>query len=515
MIANLAVLTLFIHTVTSTLLSDSGCSCALTKTAITTPGANASIAAGCAMRLDWTGQLSSWCLTDQSAGSCGAFQTGVGYADSCGLAGVPSVQIQPPVLLEPDQENLTFYTGQTLTVNWTTQNLLPDEWLKLTYQGVGIRTLTTGSGVNNTAKSYSVRISDSANSLTTNVPLLLSTVSSPSIGNMSSQNLTILQSKIAYVYVYDGQRLLTTGTSVVCDNRNITVVWRGLGEAAVGLGSVTIRQSGGGGGGGGATVGTAVAGIAARGGNMTINYICPSTTTIPGFGNSFSAQISIQSPGTGVTPYTLNSNSFSLAAAPSSTPSATPSVTSGLSPTKTPTPSSTSTPTPTQTPTASLSFGSTASNTPTISVTSSITPSVTPTISMSPSYTPSISLTASSTPTPSTTETARPSIDLSSVNAAAQAASMQSVGIILGSIIGSCGFVIIAGFAYRSYQYAEIRKRRLQRQASINKNLADRSKVYGITIDRTDQSNVVYSAPIPSVGRGPAARQGSGRGLRR
>lgn len=514
MIVNLAVLSLFIQTVTSTLLSDSGCSCALTKTATTTPSANTTIAAGCLVRPDWTGQLSTWCLTDQSAGLCGTFQTGFGYADSCGLAGVPSVQIQPPVLLEPDQGNLTFYTGQTLTVNWTTQNLLSDEWLKISYQGVGTRTLTTGSGVNNTAKSFAVRISDSANSLTTNVPLLISTVSSPSIGNVSSQNLTILQSKIAYVYTYDGQRLLTTGTSVVCDNRNITVIWRGLGEAGVGLGSVTIRQSGGGGG-GGATVGTAVTSIVARGGNMTINYICPSTTTIPGFGNSFSAQISIQSPGTGVTPYTLNSNSFSLAAAPSSTPSATPSVTSGLSPTKTPTTTSTPTPTPTQTPTASLSTGSTASNTPTISVTSSITPSVTPTISMSSSYTPSASVTASSTPTPSTTETARPSIDLSSVNAAAQAASMQSVGIILGSVFGSILFVILAGFAYRSYQYAEIRKRRLQRQAYINQNLADRSRVYGITVDRIDQSNIVYSAPFPSVGRGPAARQGSGRGFRR
>ena len=101
----------FILSVSSTLLSDNGCSCATTAAA-----ANGTGGLGCALKTDWTGQESKWCLT---AGNCGSFQTGFGHVDTCSLAGFPSISLTPPVYLEWDQTNYTFYTGQTLTVNWT------------------------------------------------------------------------------------------------------------------------------------------------------------------------------------------------------------------------------------------------------------------------------------------------------------------------------------------------------------------------------------------------------------
>ena len=439
-----SILTLIVSTV-STIVSDSGCNCLTNGT--------------CATKMDWTGQVSKWCATD---GSCGTNQAGFGWVDSCATAGFPSVNLTAPVYLEWDQANYTYYTGQTLTVNWTSQNIVSD-LVKITYQGSTLRTLTTG--VNVTNGNYSVRLSDSGTSLATNVPLVLTDVSAPAISANSSQLLTILQSKISYVNVYNGPTLVTNGNSFPCDNRNLTIQWRGLGQAGVGIASVTIR-SGGGGGGGGTTVGTPVTGLIAQG-NMTVNYTLPRSFVPNGF-TTYSAQISVQSPGIGVAPYTLNSLSFSLTAAPSvspsSTPSSTPTPSISVGSTSSTTPSTS--PTPTQTPSPSLSTGATASNTPTISLTPSQTPSQTP----SPSQTPT--LTPTQTPPP----------DLAALGRAAAASSLNTLQTIIGASIGGALFVcLVGGVSYKLYQRKQLHERRKRRLGNTRTYEDDRTVVYGIT----------------------------------
>jgi hypothetical protein len=397
---------------------------------------------------------------------------GFGWVDSCASAGFPSVNLTTPVYLEWDQVNYTYYTGQTLTVNWTSQNIV-SELVKITYQGATLRTLTTG--VNITNGNYSIRLSDSATSLAINVPLTLTSVSSPAITANSSQLLTILQSRISYVNVYNGGILVTNGNSFPCDNRNLTIQWRGLGQAGVGIASVTLR-SGGGGGGGGTIVGTAITGLITQG-NMTVNYTLPRSFVPNGF-TTYSAQISVQSPGIGVTPYTLNSISFSLTAAPSLSPSSTPS--------RTPTPSisvgSTSsitpstTPTPSQTPTPSLSTGATASNTPTISITPSQTPSQTDTSSQTPSHTSTPSQTSTQTPTQT------PPPDLAALGRAAAAESLNTLQTIIGASVGGAIFVCLIGaVSYKLYQRKQLHERRKRRLGIKHSYEDDRSVVYGIT----------------------------------
>jgi hypothetical protein len=352
----------------------------------------------------------------------------------------------PPVLLAVDQTNVTFYTGQTLTVNWTSQNIAVDEWLRLTYMGVSLRTLTTGSGVNITAGTFSARISDSGNSITPvgGSPLVLSTTNS-AITASSSQNIIVLQSRIASVNVFDGNRTVGAG-SIVSDNRNVTIQWPSTGEAGVGVATVTIRSNGGGGG-GGTTVGAPITGIIVGPGNMTVNYTLPRTFVPSGFG-TYSAQISVQSPGAGVAPYTLSSTAFTLVAAPSATPSPTISTSSTKTPSTSPstTPSfsfgASTSPTPSWTPTISLS--------PTGSLSFGSTPSSSSTISVSPSVTPTLSVTSSQTPTssytPSQTQTPAPSVDYVGMAKAAAAESEAKTGAIVGGAIGGLVALVALGF---------------------------------------------------------------------
>ena len=420
----------FILSTASIIVSDSGCNCLSNGT--------------CATKLDWTGQMSKWCVTD---GSCGAFQAGFGYVDSCALAGIPSVNLTTPLYLEWDQANYTYYTGQTLTVNWTSQNIVYD-LVKITYQGTSLRTLTTG--VNITNRSYSIRLSDTGSWLTTTVPVVLTSVNTPYILANSSQLLTVVQSKISYVNVYNGPTLVVNGNSFPCDNRNLTIQWRGLGQAGVGIASVTIRSAGGGG--GGTTVGTVITGIIAQG-NMTVNYTLPRSFVPNGF-TTYSAQISVQSPGIGVNPYTLSSTSFSLTAAPSLSPTSTPT------PTSTPSISvdSTSSTTPTQTPSPSLSLGATAS--------------VTSTFSQTPTLTPT------STPPP----------DLAALSRAAAASSLSAIELVIGATIGGIAFVcVVGGVSYKVYQRKLLHERRRRRLGNTRAYEDDRTVVYGITREVTPQ----------------------------
>lgn len=493
--------------VSGTILSDTGCSCVITKTAATSPGAGASIVAGCSLKPDWLSSTSKWCLTDQVASpGCGTLQAGLGWVDSCALAEFPTFNVSgPPALLSVDQTPTTFYTGQTLTVNWTSQNIASDEWLRLTYMGVSLRTLTTGSGVNVTAGTFSVRISDSGNSITPagGSPLTLSTTN-PSVTSNSQVSITVLQSKIVSTTVYDGNRTVGAG-SIVCDNRNVTIQWLSAGEAGVGVATVTIRSNGGGG--GGTTVGTPLT-VPVSPGNMTVNYTLPRTFVPSGFG-TYSAQISVQSPGIGVTPYTLSSTGFTLVVAPSPTPSQTAS----NSATKTPSI------TPSTTPSFSTgaSFSGTSSITPTISLTATAslsfgsTPSTSSTISVSPSVTPTVSVTSSVTPTSSTTvsvtQTPAPSVDYVGMAKAAAAESEAKTGAIVGGAIGGLVALMALGFvAFKVNQRYEAHLKRARRLKAPGRNYEEEARnIYGVqpTLDAggTVMYQVTMPQPIQSPGR--------------
>ena len=459
----------FILSVNSTLLSDNGCSCATTAAA-----ANGTGAIGCSTKMDWTGQTSKWCLT---AANCGSFQTGFGHVDSCSQVGFPSITLTKPTYLEWDQTNYTYYTGQTLLVNWTTTYIQSDEWLKITYQGTSLRTLTTGQGVNSTYGSYSIRISDTGTSITPGaVPVIMSTTN-PTISGNSSQLLTVLQSKISYVSIYNGATLITAGNSLPCDDQNISVQWRGLGEAGVGIVSVTVRSSGGGGG-GGTTVGTPITGLIAQG-NMTVNYTLPRTFVPNGF-STYTVQISVQSPGTGIAPYTINSVSFSLTSAPSQSPSASP--------------------TPSQTPTPSLSLGSTPSNTPSKTPTPSQTIPPTPSFSSSISQSPTPSQTETSSQTGSYTPTPSTPVDLAALSKAAADASYASATIVIGASIGGVALLCIGGFiVYKIQQRRILHEKRMRKLRTMNTHNDDRRNVYGITTEITPNhqqftNNIVYKS---------------------
>ena len=490
----------FVVGVSSTILSDTGCSCATT-----TAAANGTGPLGCSSKLDWTGQVSKWCLT---AGGCGSYEPGFGVVDSCSQAGFPSFTLAPPVYLESDQSGYTYYTGQTLAVNWTSQSIAVDEWLKLNYMGASLRTLTTGQGVNVTAGNYSVRISDTATSLATAVPITITTTTASPIMANTTQLLTVLQSKIAYVNVYNNATLVTAGASFPCDNRNLTIQWRGLGEASVGVATVTIKSSfgGGGGGGGGTTVGTPMILLATQG-NLTVNYTLPRSFVPSGFGGTtYTAQISVQSPGTGVTPYTLSSLTFGLTAAPTVTPTATPTTT----PTKTPTPSlsfgSTASTTPsnsismTPTPTPSLSTGATPSNTPTISVTASPSASQSSSSSQTDTITPTASQTGTITPSSTTPP------DLAAISRAAAEESSKSVAITIGATIGGIVFVAMASaLGYRTYTRRLLHDQRKRRLNTITSRVNERASVYGIQTEITPQQQQYTNA---RVYRSNSARRG-------
>jgi len=474
----LTMINLMIGYVVGTVQSDSGCACVVAKTAITAPNASVSVTAGCSSKVDWNNGTSKWCLVDQTSGQCGTLHNGFGYADACVNAGFPSLTLATPVNLEWDQSGYTFYTGQTLVLNWTTRDINSDEWLRLSYVGAGgVRTLTTGSGVNSTAGTFGLRLSDSANSLATNVPLTLATVTNPSVYGLIP-NITILQSKITAVSIYDGNRTITTGASITSDDRNMTIVWRGLGEAQIGLTTVTVRSSGGGGG-GGTTVGTAVTGIVAQG-NMSVNYVLPRTFTGGFGGTAYTAQISVQGTGTGVAPYTGSSVSFVIALAPT--------------PSRTATPSSSVTPTPTP----SLSTGATASNTPTVSITASTTPSLSSSLTPTISTTPSLTSTVSLTPTPSQTPAA--SLDLAAVAAAATAAANANTASIVGGIVGTVAAIIIGFVVRRVYERRQIHARRL-RKLETSKGTANTVQtmraLYGVTEQENHGSTIMYQVNMP------------------
>ena len=429
------LLALLVSATVSTILSDSGCHCALLKNINTTPGAGTT-PLGCSIKPDWNGTLTQWCLTDESPGPCGGAIAGFGVVDTCGNAGFSAVNITP---------SGTLYTGQNLTVTWATTNILPDELYKISYKGSTIATnVTAGSAV--------ARLTTAG----TNMSVVVNTLSSPAITRNSSSLLTVLQSGLTgATLTYNGTSIV--GTTQPVDDRLIRISWGGVGDAVSGNTSVIVKSSGG-----TRIVGSPVWTL----GNSTL-YMLP-RSFVPsgggGGGTTYLAAITLLSP-SGIT-YTFNSPSFSLSTAPSQTPTPsrtpqTPSFTSSISLTTSITP--TQTPSQTQTPTPSLSFGATASNTGTT------TPTISLTVSVSPSQSPTSTLTSSQT----ATQTPAASVDYVGLAAAASAAATAKSEAILGGVIGGIVGIVVVGIgSYKVYQRYEYRQRRLRSLQATSRRLA-------------------------------------------
>ncbi len=395
------------------------------------------------------------------------------------FADFTQVNVQPAPLIEWNQVPTTYYTGQTINVTWSYDTFLPSDQVRVTYVGAGgTRTLTSTASA--LAGTFAMRLSDSTNGLTTNVPVTCTLATNASSTMNSQELISIVQSKIQNIAVYDGTRLMVSGQSAVCDDRIFSVQWRGLGQAQFGTATLTMQSSGGGGG----QFGTALTNIPVVA-NMTTNFTCV-RTLVPSTFRTYSFSISVAEPGQ--TAYTGTSSSFSLTQAP--TPSSTPSTT------------------PTSTRTPSI----TPSNTPTPSPTPSITPSpsVTPSTSQSntPSPTPTSSRTPSMTPSPSTTETARPSIDYAAIAERAASAANAQTAELAGSILGTLAGLLFMVGGYKYYTYQTLKKKRLLKQKMTMRNVQEISAMYGLGGKEDEAASnptiVMYSvnAPLPKSKKG-------------
>ena len=431
MFSLLLLLTYALH-VTSLIVSDSACPCL----------------SGCLLQSDWNGQLTKWCVLNQTV-PCGISQPGYGYVDTCAFAA-----ITPNLLVTP------VYTGQILNVSWSTTNILEPEVIRVGYSGRLLGSATVSQG-------YVANFLPDTTTPVTNAVITLNTTTS----NVSAAipGFTILQSKVQTVSVYNQGTLISTGgggggNTVPCDGRNLTVSWLGIGNAQVGNATVTIKSNFG----GTTVVGTSVILPSVSLGTTSVNYTCPRSFVSPGFG-SFSATVTVYNP-YNPAPYTATSSSFSISNAPSQTP------TSSSTPSQTPTISIT--------PTPSLSFGATASGTPsktpTVSFTSSITPSQTPTVSFTSSSTPSGTATPSSTPTASQTPSMTPT-PRSILQLVTGVATQSDTPVIVGSITGSIfALALVFGITriFQRRQQTAIRRARLQ--VAARRQNADRQFLYGM-----------------------------------
>jgi hypothetical protein len=339
--------------------------------------------------------------------------------------------IAPP-LIEWDQTNTTYYTGQTITLNWTSQGFATTDVARIQYPGSGgTRTLTSSAAI--PAGTVSVRLSDSANGVASNVPLTIALASNTNINLQSTTRISVIQSRLLNIVAMDGNRTLGGGQNTVCDNRNLTLMWRGLGEAQFGSVAIVLRRQGG-------FLGTqtlaTVSGLPVSG-NVSIDILCPRGTS-PSSSNSYAFQLTVNEPGG--SDYTGNSPSFNVAVAATPTPS--PSVT----------PTSSTTPSPSPSTTPSPSFSSTP------------TPSITPSMTM----------------TPSTTETGRPSIDYAAIGRAAAEQVDTTTPAIAGAVGGIGGVLILLGIGkwYQTKQMTEKRRKRLQMTSRFVK---EAQHAYGIT----------------------------------
>jgi cell division septation protein DedD len=356
----------------------------------------------------------------------------------------------PPAMIEWDQTNTTYYTGQTIQMNWTSRNFLSADLARIQYVGSGgTRTLTTGSGTPIPAGSYSVRLSDSSNGVASNVPLTIALASNTNINLQSTTRISVIQSKLMNIVPLDDTRILGSGQTTFCDNRNLTVRWRGLGEAQFGVASVTLRRQSGLSG----TQTLATVSNVPVSGNTSVLLFCPRSVS-PSTSNPYAFEISVQEPGGSA--YTGTSPTFNFLTAPSPSP--------------------------------------TASTTPSMTRTPSITPSSTPTPTSSPSTTSTTS--ASPTPTPSPTPTANPSIDFAAIARAAAESVDTETPAIAGALGGVGGILLLLG-VYKWYSNKLMTERRKKRLQMTSKFAREAQSFYGIgpsietNLDNPTQPSIV------------------------
>jgi hypothetical protein len=366
-----------------------------------------------------------------------------------------SFTVDPAPQIEWDQTSYLYYTGQTINTSWSAENMLSTDTATITYQGAGgTRTLTSGSGsLIGNGSSYAARLSDSSNGLATNVPLTITLSRTASINRQSSQLISVVQSKLMNIVPLDGNRTLGGGQNIVCDDRTLTLQWRGLGRAQFGTASVILRRQSG-------FTGTQILASVSNipvSGNMSLFLLCPRTAT-PSSSNPYAFQITVSEPGG--SDYTGTSASFTVATAP--TPSNTP----------------TRSPTPSNSPTPSISV----SNTPTSSPSFSNTP------------TPSSSL------TPSTTETARPSIDYAAIARTAAESVDTTTPAVAGALGGIGGILILLGGGKWYYTKVQTEKRK-RKQAMTSRWVQEASSVYGVSSSTPDTApNIVMYTVATSPG---------------
>lgn len=360
-----------------------------------------------------------------------------------------SVDLIPAPLIEWDQQPYTYYTGQTINITWTSTGFQASDLARITYPGVNLRTLTTGSGTSIAAGSYRVRLSDSSNMPAISVPVTVALSTNTAIFALSNQTITVISSRLLSIVPQDGTRTLGGGQNTVCDDRNLTVSWRGLGQAQFGTATVSLARQGGF---GGASTLATQSNLPVSG-NTTITLLCPRSLT-PSTFNSYAFTISVQEPGGNA--YTGTSSTFTVAIP--ATPTPTPSVT----PTQTPTPSQ--------------------------------TPSAGPTASPTPSQTPTP--TSSISQTPSTTPTAAASIDYVAIGRAAADQVDTTTPAIAGALGGIGGILIIIGTI--SYiQRRQLTKKRMNRLGMTTRRVQEIDEIYGVSRGVNDTSRqpqiVMYS----------------------
>jgi hypothetical protein len=383
-------------------------------------------------------------------------------------------------LIEWDQVNYTYYTGQTIQMNWTSQNFTGSDLARIQYIGNGgTRTLTTGSGTSLLSESYSIRLSDSSNGIATNVPLTISHSTNTTNSLDSKNKITVIQSKLTNIALLSNGLVVTSGTTLLCDNGNVTISWRGLGQAQFGLVGLTMRS------GFGTVVGTALSNIPASA-NMSVNYTLPRSFN-PNGGSTYTTTITVQEPGQAT--YTGTTVGIRLSSAPSTSPTPTPSFT----PSKTPTPSISATP----------------SNTPTPSVTPSATPSPSFTSSTTstptPSQTPSGSITSSPTSTVSVTPTPAASLDLAALARNAANSVDTQTPAIAGALGGIGGILLLLG-AFKWYQQKVMTEQRKKKLAMSARFALSANSLYGIDETKDDNQTIHPNIVMYTVQNMPPKR---------
>jgi hypothetical protein len=401
--------------------------------------------------------------------------SGYGYADTCVNAGFTTVNVLPnQVLIEPGQNQWTFYTGQSINLTWTWPSTLLDNTERVTfsvYTPILRSILGTTGGGGGTAVYENVTFGARTGTISTSTftpvatlggpsPVQFSTVASNSVNAQSevrvkntTQLISVLQSRIEFVEARWKDALLSTSVVVPFDDQIFNVRWTSVGMARLGTATVSIQRCGN----GGTTCSQSNPTTNSQIGNSAplvlnplttsvneVNLTFPRASTGVNVNNFYQLLVSV-SVGGGATTYNFGSVGFTMGAPPS------PST----SPTKSPTPSGT----PTVTPTA----------------TSSSTGTPTPTSTPSPTKSP---------------------IDLLTIllkeqaekqKAEAEATKAATSGIV-GGVVGGVIFVALLGFViFKVIQRRQSAERRQRKLAASRRATQDRESVYGVTIATVDK----------------------------